>query len=64
VAGPRPEQLHVPYSVELNDLGLFTMKGVSGPDFVQTVTDQFEQLHADAEADDSGRVMRWRCTHG
>jgi allantoinase len=52
-----PGMLSVPYSVELNDLGLFGFKGVSGPDFVRVVTDQFEQLHADAEADDSGRVM-------
>ncbi len=50
-----PGMLSVPYSVELNDLGLFGFKGVSGPDFVQVVKDQFEQLHADSEH--SGRVM-------
>lgn len=50
-----PGLLSVPYTVELNDLGLFTMKGVSGPEFVQVVTDQFDQLFADAAS--SGRVM-------
>jgi allantoinase len=36
-----PGMLSVPYSVELNDLGIFTMQGLTGPQFVQTVTDQF-----------------------
>ncbi|MGW5264405.1 polysaccharide deacetylase family protein [Microbispora sp. NPDC004025] len=49
-----PGMISVPYSVELNDLLLFD-RGVTGPEFVQTVRDQYEQLHADAE--DSGRVM-------
>jgi peptidoglycan/xylan/chitin deacetylase (PgdA/CDA1 family) len=50
-----PGMLSVPYSVELNDLGLFTMHGMSGPDFVQLMKDQFDQLYADAT--DSGRVL-------
>ncbi|WP_280205944.1 polysaccharide deacetylase family protein [Nocardia cyriacigeorgica] len=50
-----PGLLSVPYSVELNDLGLFTMKSFTGPDFVQIVTDQFDQLYADSAH--SGRVM-------
>ncbi len=50
-----PGMLSVPYSVELNDLRLFTNMGLSGPDFVQIVKDQFEQLRADSEH--SGRVM-------
>jgi allantoinase len=50
-----PGMLSVPYSVELNDLGLFLFKGLSGPDFVQVVKDQLDQLYADAA--DSGRVM-------
>jgi hypothetical protein len=37
-----PGMLSVPYSVELNDLGLFGFKGVSGPEFVQIVKDQLE----------------------
>jgi allantoinase len=49
-----PGLLSVPYSVELNDVMLFG-KNVSGPDFVQIVKDQFEQLYADSEH--SGRVM-------
>jgi hypothetical protein len=47
--------LSVPYTVELNDLGLFTFKGFTGPDFVQIVKDQFDQLYADSAG--SGRVM-------
>jgi len=50
-----PGMISVPYSVELNDLGLFGFKGLTGPEFVQVVKDQFEQLHADSR--DSGRVM-------
>ncbi|MEV4107001.1 polysaccharide deacetylase family protein [Nonomuraea sp. NPDC049695] len=49
-----PGMLSVPYTVELNDLGLFG-KGTSGPEFVQIVKDQYEQLRADSR--DSGRVM-------
>ncbi|MER7789701.1 polysaccharide deacetylase family protein [Streptomyces sp. NPDC097640] len=49
-----PGMLSVPYTVELNDLGLFS-KGTTGAEFVQIVKDQYEQLHADSEH--SGRVM-------
>ncbi|MFB9905577.1 polysaccharide deacetylase family protein [Allokutzneria oryzae] len=49
-----PGMLSVPYSVELNDLPLFG-KGTTGPEFVQIVKDQYEQLRADSER--SGRVM-------
>jgi peptidoglycan/xylan/chitin deacetylase (PgdA/CDA1 family) len=49
-----PGMISVPYSVELNDLPLFG-KGTTGPEFVQIVKDQYEQLHADSEH--SGRVM-------
>jgi allantoinase len=50
-----PGMLSVPYTVELNDLGLFTFKGFTGPEFVQIVKDQFDQLYADSAG--SGRVM-------
>ncbi|WP_433136104.1 polysaccharide deacetylase family protein [Actinomadura nitritigenes] len=50
-----PGMLSVPYSLELNDLGIFTMHGMSGDAFVRMVTDQFDQLYA--ESADSGRVM-------
>ena len=46
--------LSVPYSVELNDL-MLAAKGVTGPEFVQIVKDQYEQLRADAVS--GGRVM-------
>lgn len=50
-----PGMLQVPYSVELNDIGLFVGKSLSGPDFVQIVKDQLDQLYADSAG--SGRVM-------
>ena len=49
-----PGMISVPYSVELNDLLIFA-KGITGPEFVQMVKDQYEQLHADSAT--SGRVM-------
>jgi len=51
-----PGLLSLPYSVELNDIGIFVSKGMTGPDFVQMVKDQVDQLYEDA-ADGSGRVM-------
>jgi len=50
-----PGMLSVPYTVELNDLGVFTAKGLTGPDFLQMFKDHFDQLYADSSA--SGRVM-------
>jgi peptidoglycan/xylan/chitin deacetylase (PgdA/CDA1 family) len=49
-----PGMISVPYSVELNDLLIFG-KGITGPEFLQMVKDQYEQLHADSST--SGRVM-------
>jgi peptidoglycan/xylan/chitin deacetylase (PgdA/CDA1 family) len=49
-----PGMISVPYSVELNDLLLFG-KGFTGPEFLQAVKDQYEQLRADSGT--SGRVM-------
>ncbi|MGH3678971.1 MAG: polysaccharide deacetylase family protein [Natronosporangium sp.] len=50
-----PGLLSVPYTVELNDLGVFTAHGRTGPEFLQMLTDHFDQLYADSA--DSGRVM-------
>jgi peptidoglycan/xylan/chitin deacetylase (PgdA/CDA1 family) len=50
-----PGMLSVPYSVELNDIGMFVGKRLSGPDFVRVVKDQLDQLYADSA--DGGRVM-------
>ncbi|MBZ4320434.1 polysaccharide deacetylase family protein [Streptomyces huiliensis] len=50
-----PGMLSVPYSVELNDIGLFVSKGLTGPDFVRIVKDQLDRLYEDSA--DSGRVM-------
>jgi hypothetical protein len=41
--------------VELNDIGLFVGKSLSGSDFVQIVKDQLDQLYEDSIG--SGRVM-------
>ncbi|WP_280401261.1 polysaccharide deacetylase family protein [Nocardia carnea] len=49
-----PGMLSVPYTVELNDLGLFS-KGTTGAEFVQIVKDQYDQLLLDAQT--GGRVM-------
>jgi allantoinase len=50
-----PGMLSVPYTVELNDLGIFTMHGRTGAEFLQMFKDQFDQLYADSA--DGGRVM-------
>jgi peptidoglycan/xylan/chitin deacetylase (PgdA/CDA1 family) len=50
-----PGMLSVPYTVELNDLGIFTGHGRSGQEFLQMFIDHFDQLYADSA--DSGRVM-------
>ena len=50
-----PGMFSVPYTVELNDLGLFLSKGFTGPQFLEMFTDHFDQLYADSEH--SGRVM-------
>jgi peptidoglycan/xylan/chitin deacetylase (PgdA/CDA1 family) len=47
-----PGMISVPYTVELNDLGL-AAKGTTGPEFVQIVRDQYEVLSAEG----NGRVM-------
>lgn len=48
-----PGMISVPYTVELNDIGLFVGKTTSGPEFVRIVRDQYEQLSSDG----GGRVM-------
>ena len=50
-----PGMLSVPYTVELNDLGIFGFKGLTGPQFLQMFTDHLDQLVADSG--ESGRVM-------
>jgi len=49
-----PGMISVPYTVELNDLLLFP-RGITGPEFLQMVQDQYEQLLADSHL--SGRVL-------
>jgi allantoinase len=47
--------ISVPYSIELNDITVFVEHRISGPDFVQMVRDQLEQLLRDGRT--TGRVM-------
>jgi allantoinase len=56
-----PGMISVPYSVELNDIMLFTSAGLSGEAAGQAIIDQFEQLYRDAEHG-AGRVMAL-CLH-
>jgi allantoinase len=50
-----PGMLSVPYSVELNDLGIFELKGFTGAEFLQMFVDHLDQLVADGAT--AGRVM-------
>ncbi len=49
-----PGMLSVPYTVELNDLLIFP-RGITGPEFVQMLKDQYDVLRSEAET--GGRVM-------
>ena len=55
-----PGMLSVPYSIEMNDVTLFVSKSYTGPEFLEAVRDQLDQLYADSA--DSGRVMAL-CVH-
>lgn len=55
-----PGMLSVPYSIEMNDVTLFVSKSYTGPQFLEAVKDQLDQLYADSA--DSGRVMAL-CVH-
>ncbi len=55
-----PGILSVPYSIEVNDVTLFVCKSYTGPEFLEAVRDQLDQLYA--ESADSGRVMAL-CVH-
>ena len=50
-----PGMLSVPYSIELNDVTMYACKSYTGPEFLQAVRDQLDQLYA--ESAESGRVM-------
>jgi peptidoglycan/xylan/chitin deacetylase (PgdA/CDA1 family) len=55
-----PGMYSVPYSIELNDVTLFVTKSFTGPEFLQAVRDQLDQLYDDSA--ESGRVMAL-CVH-
>jgi allantoinase len=47
--------LSIPYSIEINDMGLVLKQNLTGPEFRDRITDQFDTLYAEAE--NCGRVM-------
>jgi allantoinase len=55
-----PGMYSVPYSIEMNDVTLFVTKSYTGPEFLQAVRDQLDQLYEDSA--ESGRVMAL-CVH-
>jgi peptidoglycan/xylan/chitin deacetylase (PgdA/CDA1 family) len=55
-----PGMYSVPYSIELNDVSLFVSRSFTGPEFLQAVRDQLDQLYEDSA--ESGRVMAL-CVH-
>lgn len=50
-----PGMFSVPYAIELNDVTMFVTNGFTGPEFLEAVRDQLDQLYADSA--ESGRVM-------
>jgi allantoinase len=55
-----PGMYSVPYSIELNDVSLFVSRSYTGPQFLQAVRDQLDQIYEDSA--ESGRVMAL-CVH-
>jgi allantoinase len=55
-----PGMYSLPYSIELNDVTLFVTKSYTGPQFLEAVRDQLDQLYEDSA--ESGRVMAL-CIH-
>ena len=49
--------LSVPYSLDLNDKGLFGRQGLAGPQYRDAVLDAFETLRADARRTGVARVL-------
>jgi hypothetical protein len=45
----------MPYSIEINDLGIFLRRGQSGADYEAMLRDQFDQLYEDSTG--AARVM-------
>jgi allantoinase len=55
-----PGMHSVPYSIEMNDVTLYVSKSYTGPQFLEAVRDQVDQLRADSA--ETGRVMAL-CVH-
>ncbi|HXP94602.1 MAG TPA: polysaccharide deacetylase family protein [Candidatus Binatia bacterium] len=49
------EIVAMPYTLEINDIGVFMRRGFSGPDYDRMIRDQFDVLYE--EAAETGKVM-------
>src|SRR5207248_7245678 len=38
----------MPYSIEINDIGVFMRRGFTGPDYAEMLRDQFDVLYAES----------------
>jgi peptidoglycan/xylan/chitin deacetylase (PgdA/CDA1 family) len=47
----------MPYSIELNDMQLVFRERRTGPEYLRSLTDHFDQLRAEAKREGRGRVM-------
>jgi peptidoglycan/xylan/chitin deacetylase (PgdA/CDA1 family) len=47
----------IPYSTEINDIGLLTSYNMSGPEFAACLTDQFDVLYEEGKEPGNGKVM-------
>lgn len=47
----------IPYTTEINDIGLFTGYNMSGPEFEQCLTDQFDVLYEEGKEPGNAKVM-------
>lgn len=47
----------IPYSTEINDIGLLTSYNMSGPEFEECITDQFDVLYEEGKEPGNGKVM-------
>ncbi|MBV9120055.1 MAG: hypothetical protein JOZ39_05060 [Chloroflexi bacterium] len=45
----------MPYSIEVNDIGIFNRRGYTGPQYAELLRDQFDVLYA--ESAHTARVM-------
>lgn len=49
--------ISIPYSTEINDIPLFLRRNVTGPEFEQTIKDQFDVLYKEGNEENNAKVM-------